>query len=93
MSYCEQGMSGKATKRQGFRASVTLGTEACSGFLEKKASGALAGWQKRWFVAGGHYLRYYKDESKTGRLFEHHACLNGMHLIPDPWRRWAARGL
>jgi hypothetical protein len=24
-------------------------------------------WQRRWFVAGGHYLRYYKDEASEAR--------------------------
>ena len=34
---------------------------AKTGYLEKKASSALQGFQTRFFVASGSYLRYYKD--------------------------------
>ncbi|KAH8068976.1 N-acylglucosamine 2-epimerase [Aureococcus anophagefferens] len=33
-----------------------------AGYLHKKASSAFAGWQLRFFVAVGHYLRYYASD-------------------------------
>ena len=33
---------------------------AAAGYLHKKASSAFAGWQLRFFVAVGHYLRHYQ---------------------------------
>ena len=35
---------------------------AAAGYLHKKASSAFAGWQLRFFVAVGHYLRYYASD-------------------------------
>lgn len=43
---------------------------ACAaGFLQKKAtSNVLAGWQTRFFVACGHYLRYYASDEAGADL-------------------------
>ena len=35
---------------------------ALAGFLEKRGHRAPFRWQKRYFLAIGHYLRYYKDD-------------------------------
>jgi hypothetical protein len=42
---------------------------ATKGFLLKMTNRKMGRntWQKRWFVAGGHYLRYYKDEAAEAR--------------------------
>ena len=40
----------------------------CAGFLEKSASSVLSRWQRRFFVASGHYLRYYRDETEEHLL-------------------------
>lgn len=62
-------------KRRGFRASVSSESDlipAKAGYLQKKATAALKGWQRRWFVADGFYLRYYKT-SDSGVLL---ACID-----------------
>ncbi|KAJ8609140.1 hypothetical protein CTAYLR_006058 [Chrysophaeum taylorii] len=42
---------------------------AAAGFLQKKAtSHKLAGWQTRFFVACGHYLRYYASDAAGADL-------------------------
>lgn len=51
-----------ATPRQSFPA-------CAAGFLQKKAStNVLAGWQTRFFVACGHYLRYYSNDNEGAEL-------------------------
>lgn len=36
---------------------------AASGYLEKRTSRAPYRWQRRFFVANGHYVRYYSDDT------------------------------
>ncbi|KAJ1447150.1 hypothetical protein M885DRAFT_211690 [Pelagophyceae sp. CCMP2097] len=50
-----------STQRPSFSASA-------GGFLEKKSTGLMALWQRRYFVASGRYLRYYADEDCTTLL-------------------------
>jgi hypothetical protein len=42
------------------RPSVFSGPVVMQGFLDKKSSGAVARYQRRFFVLGGHYLKYYE---------------------------------
>jgi hypothetical protein len=46
------------------RASVCTSDVLLCGTLKKKSSGTPKRFQKRYFEATGHYLNYYKDESK-----------------------------
>ena len=50
------------------RPSVFSGPVAMRGFLDKKSSGAVARYQRRFFVLGGHYLKYYEVRSHTPLL-------------------------
>ena len=40
---------------------------AASGYLDKKAKSPPYRWQRRYFVASGHYLRYYDSDASRGR--------------------------
>lgn len=55
------------TKRTNFRESVgeQYGEMEKKGYLMKKGSGFGGSWQKRYFVASGHYLKYYKNETEN----------------------------
>ena len=50
----------------GFRDSVLLSPnwdiQGKKGILSKKGTNFFKPWQKRYFVAAGHYLKYYLDE-------------------------------
>jgi hypothetical protein len=37
------------------------------GMLSKQASNMGGSWQSRWFVASGHYLKYYQNEKVSGQ--------------------------
>ncbi len=39
-----------------------------SGWLSKLATSKLAGWQRRYFVGAGHYLRYYASDAPDAAL-------------------------
>jgi hypothetical protein len=38
-----------------------------SGYLQKKGTNLVSPWQSRYFVAQGHYLKYYKSEDVAGK--------------------------
>jgi hypothetical protein len=62
--------SPKKSRRQSFkkgdqqRASVWSDDIMQCGYLQKQSQGALKRFQKRYFEASGHYLRYYESEKK-----------------------------
>jgi hypothetical protein len=64
----------KRNSAEGFRDSVlvagtSLGDHGIAGYMEKKATGSLrTRWQKRYFEASGHYLKYFSDDKKTELL-------------------------
>jgi hypothetical protein len=61
----------KRNSSEGFRDSVmvTGGDHGLAGYMEKKATGSFrTRWQKRYFEASGHYLKYYADDNKKELL-------------------------
>ena len=60
----------------GFRSSVVQQPSdfICAGFLQKRTSSVVARWQRRFFVAAGHYLKYFKDEQRR-------TCLGSLPLM------------
>jgi hypothetical protein len=53
--------------REGHESFITA-SPVVSGYLLKRTSRAVGNsWQKRWFVAAGHYLKVYKDEGAERR--------------------------
>lgn len=55
----------KVGKKKPHRVSmVHSGTsERAAGFMDKKNSGKFGGWSRRYFIAHGHYISYYKDDA------------------------------
>ena len=66
----------------GFRSSVVQQPSdfICAGFLQKRTSSVVARWQRRFFVAAGHYLKYFKDETESHLLAA--IDLNSVDVMP-----------
>ena len=66
----------------GFRSSVVQQPSEfiCAGFLQKRTSSVVARWQRRFFVAAGHYLKYFKDETEGHLLAA--IDLNSIDVMP-----------
>ena len=52
-----------------FRASVYSSSVTMEGFLDKKSSGAMGRYQKRYFTLAGHYLKYYEVRQSVSPPF------------------------
>ena len=52
---------------------------AIEGTLFKRASNLTGAWQDRWFVAAGHYLKYYKNQAVAGRQ-DFCLCVIDLHM-------------
>jgi hypothetical protein len=61
-----------------FEADTSSGADFCvEGYLLKKGSNLVTPWQSRYFVAKGHYLKYYKSKDVSGKR---DYCLAAMDL-------------
>ena len=57
--------------KRGFRGSV-FGEQALrEGYLLKQSAGVVRRWQRRYFVLGGHYLKYYENEKDKVSIVLH----------------------
>eukprot|EP00935_MAST-01C_sp_MAST-1C-sp1_P001773 g1773.t1 len=50
-------------KKAAWRGSVFQQSVIREGYLEKKSSGMVKQWQRRYFELSGHYLKYYEDKA------------------------------